>query len=104
MYLWYLWYLSHLFYYFFIFFISYLSNLYGKENVYFYKKTKIKPTYEYLLIKDVNDSLQDANELIKFCKETLAGFKCPKKVIFGELPKTSTGKILKYELREKAKQ
>ena len=36
-------------------------------------------------------------------KETLAGFKCPKKVIFRELPKTSTGKILKYELREIAK-
>ncbi len=41
--------------------------------------------------------------VISFCKETMAGFKCPKKVIFGELPKTSTGKILKYELREKAK-
>ena len=36
-------------------------------------------------------------------EETLAGFKCPKKVVFTELPKTSTGKILKYELREMAK-
>ena len=41
------------------------------------------------------------DEIIKFCRETLAGFKIPKKVIFGELPKTSTGKIKKYELRKK---
>jgi fatty-acyl-CoA synthase len=43
-------------------------------------------------------------EIIKFCKETLAGFKLPKKVVFGELPKTSTGKIKKFELRKKAKE
>ena len=41
------------------------------------------------------------DEIIKFCRETLAGFKIPKKVVFGELPKTSTGKIKKYELRKK---
>ena len=40
-------------------------------------------------------------ELIDFCKETLAGFKVPKQVIFCELPKTSTGKIQKFELRKK---
>ena len=39
-------------------------------------------------------------ELIKFSKEKLAGFKTPKKVIFQELPKTSTGKIQKFELRK----
>ena len=44
------------------------------------------------------------DQLIKFCRETLAGFKIPKKIIFGELPKTSTGKIKKYELRSKAKE
>jgi len=43
-------------------------------------------------------------EIIKFCKETLAGFKIPKKIVFGELPKTSTGKIKKFELRKKAKE
>ena len=42
-------------------------------------------------------------EIINFCKENMAGFKRPKFVIFGELPKTSTGKIQKFELREKAK-
>jgi len=43
-------------------------------------------------------------EIIKFCKETLAGFKLPKNVIFSSLPKTSTGKIKKFELRKKAKE
>ena len=43
-------------------------------------------------------------EIIKFCRETLAGFKIPKKIVFGDLPKTSTGKIKKYELRVKAKE
>ncbi|MDT3671601.1 MAG: acyl-CoA synthetase [Aromatoleum sp.] len=42
-------------------------------------------------------------ELIAHCKEHLAGFKAPKKVIFGPLPKTSTGKIQKFVLREQAK-
>jgi fatty-acyl-CoA synthase len=38
--------------------------------------------------------------LISFTKQRLAGFKCPKKIVFGELPKTSTGKIQKFELRK----
>jgi len=41
------------------------------------------------------------DELIAFSRETLAGFKVPSEVEFGELPKTSTGKIKKYELRER---
>ena len=53
----------------------------------------------FVELKDTNDTVSD-NDIINFCKETLAGFKCPKKVIFTELPKTSTGKILKYELRK----
>jgi fatty-acyl-CoA synthase len=40
-------------------------------------------------------------ELIEFCREHLAHFKCPKAVEFVELPKTSTGKIQKFRLREK---
>ncbi len=40
-------------------------------------------------------------EIIAFCRERLAHFKCPKAVEFGELPKTSTGKIQKFLLREK---
>ena len=56
----------------------------------------------FIELKDQNDSVSEG-DIISFCKETLAGFKCPKKVVFTELPKTSTGKILKYELREIAK-
>ena len=44
------------------------------------------------------------DDIIQFCKENMAGFKRPKHVIFGELPKTSTGKIQKFELRTKAKE
>ena len=43
-------------------------------------------------------------EIINYCKENMAGFKRPKNVVFGELPKTSTGKIQKFELRNKAKE
>ncbi|MEO1780237.1 MAG: AMP-binding protein, partial [Pseudomonadota bacterium] len=41
-------------------------------------------------------------DLISFSRETLAGFKAPKQVVFQELPKTSTGKIQKFELRKLA--
>jgi fatty-acyl-CoA synthase len=40
-------------------------------------------------------------EIINFCKENLARFKAPKAVEFGELPKTATGKIQKFKLRDK---
>ena len=43
-------------------------------------------------------------DIINFCKQNMAGFKIPKHVIFRELPKTSTGKIQKFELRKKAKE
>ncbi|MBZ0124853.1 MAG: AMP-binding protein, partial [Rhodocyclaceae bacterium] len=42
-------------------------------------------------------------EFIEFCRERMARFKVPKQVVFGPLPKTSTGKIQKFVLREKAK-
>ena len=44
-----------------------------------------------------------AEELIDFCRERLAHFKAPRAVMFGPLPKTSTGKIRKFVLRERAK-
>lgn len=40
-------------------------------------------------------------DVIEFCRQNIAKYKCPKEVEFGELPKTATGKILKYVLREK---
>jgi fatty-acyl-CoA synthase len=41
-------------------------------------------------------------EIIQFARDNLAHFKCPRHVVFGELPKTSTGKIQKFILRERA--
>ena len=42
----------------------------------------------------------DEDEIIEFCRQHLSGYKRPKQVIFMELPKTSTGKIQKFKLRE----
>ena len=44
----------------------------------------------------------DEASMIAFARQTLAGFKTPKRVIFQELPKTSTGKVQKFELRAEA--
>jgi len=43
-------------------------------------------------------------EIIAFCRERLAGFKIPRTVVFSTLPKTSTGKVQKHVLRERAKE
>ncbi len=45
----------------------------------------------------------DAAAIIAWCREHLAHYKAPKTVVFGPLPKTSTGKIQKFELRERAR-
>jgi fatty-acyl-CoA synthase len=42
-------------------------------------------------------------DLIAWCRNNLAGYKCPRHVVFTELPRTSTGKIQKFKLREMAK-
>ena len=44
-----------------------------------------------------------ADEVIAWCREHLARFKVPRTIVFGELPKTSTGKIQKFVLRERAR-
>jgi fatty-acyl-CoA synthase len=53
---------------------------------------------------ELNRGFEDTteSELIDFCRHQMAGFKRPKKIVFCELPKTSTGKIQKYELRKRA--
>ncbi|MBI29243.1 MAG: acyl-CoA synthetase [Pelagibacteraceae bacterium] len=56
----------------------------------------------FIELKDGKKATEE--EIIQYCKENMAGFKRPKHVIFGELPKTSTGKIQKFELRKKAKE
>jgi fatty-acyl-CoA synthase len=44
-----------------------------------------------------------AEELIAWCRQHLAAYKCPRHVVFAEIPKTSTGKLQKFKLREAAK-
>jgi fatty-acyl-CoA synthase len=48
------------------------------------------------------DAQTTPQEIVTHCKAHLAGFKVPRYVVFGELPKTSTGKIQKFELRKRA--
>jgi fatty-acyl-CoA synthase len=45
-----------------------------------------------------------ADDLVAWCRDKLAHFKCPRHVVFTELPKTSTGKVQKFRLREMAKE
>lgn len=54
------------------------------------------------LTADGGELTEDA--VIAYCRENMAGFKTPGRVVFGELPKTSTGKIQKFVLRERAKE
>ena len=56
----------------------------------------------FVELKD--DERATEKEIIEFCKKHLASFKCPKHVIFKVIPKTSTGKIQKFALREIAKE
>ncbi|HUF75737.1 MAG TPA: acyl-CoA synthetase [Longimicrobiales bacterium] len=54
---------------------------------------------------ELRDGVQvGEQELIEFCRSNLAHFKAPKHVLFGELPKTSTGKIQKFVLRERVRE
>ena len=53
--------------------------------------------------KSGHDHVSDA-DLIAYCRENMAHYKAPRHVVFTELPKTSTGKIQKFKLREMAKQ
>ena len=57
--------------------------------------------YAFVTLKEGAEASVD--EIISFCRENLAGFKVPKSVIFGPLPKTATGKIQKFALRERAR-
>jgi acyl-CoA synthetase (AMP-forming)/AMP-acid ligase II len=50
------------------------------------------------------DAAADEAGIVAWCREHLAHYKAPARVVFGPLPKTSTGKIQKFELRERAKQ
>ena len=54
----------------------------------------------FVTLKDGQEMTRE--ELVAYCREELAGFKIPKKVVFGPIDKTSTGKVQKYKLRERA--
>ncbi|MBA1147368.1 acyl-CoA synthetase [Ectothiorhodospiraceae bacterium WFHF3C12] len=56
----------------------------------------------FVTLKPGQDTTED--ELIEHCRNNMARFKAPKRVVFTELPKTSTGKIQKFVLRDQAKQ
>jgi fatty-acyl-CoA synthase len=55
----------------------------------------------FIELKD--GAMANEAEVIDFCRERMARFKVPKKIVFGPVPKTSTGKIQKFLLRERAK-
>lgn len=54
----------------------------------------------FVTLKDEKDSLTET-ELIKWCRDKMAHFQAPKRIVFGPLPKTSTGKTQKHELRKR---
>ncbi len=56
----------------------------------------------FILLKDGVETTEA--DIITFCRQHLAGFKLPKTIVFGPLPKTSTGKIQKFQLRNAAKE
>ena len=52
--------------------------------------------------RTLNDGASaSAEEIIGFCRDRLAHYKCPDAIEFGPLPKTSTGKVQKFALRER---
>lgn len=70
--------------------VAKLDDVWGETPCAF---VKLKPKYT---------PKPTAEELIEHCKSNMARYKAPKTIIFGELPKTSTGKIQKFILRERA--
>jgi fatty-acyl-CoA synthase len=59
--------------------------------------------HAFVMLKPGADSVTP-EAIIAWCREHMAHFKCPRHVTFGPLPKTSTGKIQKFELRERTRQ
>jgi fatty-acyl-CoA synthase len=52
----------------------------------------------FVTLKQGKNATED--ELIDWCREKMAHYKCPKDIVFRDLPKTSTGKIQKFKLRD----
>jgi fatty-acyl-CoA synthase len=58
----------------------------------------------FIMLKPESEGTVAADDIVAFCRDRMAHFKCPRTIVFGPLPKTSTGKIQKYVLRERAKE
>eukprot|EP00455_Lapot_gusevi_P045464 TRINITY_DN5821_c0_g1_i3.p1 TRINITY_DN5821_c0_g1~~TRINITY_DN5821_c0_g1_i3.p1 ORF type:complete len:250 (+),score=55.12 TRINITY_DN5821_c0_g1_i3:72-821(+) len=56
----------------------------------------------FVTLKKEFEGKVTAQEIFKYCRDHLAHFKCPKRIVFGPLPTTSTGKVQKFKLREMA--
>ncbi|MFT5113038.1 MAG: fatty-acyl-CoA synthase [Parasphingorhabdus sp.] len=57
----------------------------------------------FVTLKGSSEQVSD-QDIINFCRDNMAHFKCPRTVVFGELPKTSTGKVQKFKLRVQTEQ
>jgi fatty-acyl-CoA synthase len=57
----------------------------------------------FVELKPAANAVSDA-DIVQWCRHHLAHYKVPRRVVFGPLPKTSTGKIQKYVLREHARE
>jgi len=57
----------------------------------------------FVTLKPGQEGAVSADEIIAFCRAHLAHFKVPRSIVFTDLPKTSTGKIQKFELRRRAR-
>ena len=55
----------------------------------------------FTLVSETGETVTE-KDVIDYCRQNLAHFKCPKTVVFTDLPKTSTGKVQKFKLREQA--
>lgn len=56
----------------------------------------------FVTLKPGAEGRVDAQAIIDWCRENMARYKAPRQVVFGPLPKTSTGKIQKFVLRDRA--
>ena len=80
-----------------------LELIYGCEDV------KDRPDEKWgekpCAFVELKSDAQEVNEadIIAFCRDNLAHYKCPRMVIFCDIPKTSTGKIQKFKLRDQFK-
>ncbi len=57
----------------------------------------------FVTLKPGSEGKVGADEIVAFCRDNMAHYKCPRTIVFGPLPKTSTGKIQKFVLREQAR-